>query len=131
MKKKLDKYEELKDDTDWEAGLGIKKEKKKKNEITGKQTHQVTKNATLQKRLKNKDGIIESNSRLAEMYSFQKEYRKAIEYYETVLENVGDTNDSIRGNILPKLGGEYLKFNDYDTAAKYLLQGLRLNRKSK
>ncbi len=84
----------------------------------------------LQKRLKNKDGIIESNSRLAEMYSFQKEYRKSIEYYETVLENVGDTNDSIRGNILPKLGGEYLKFNDYDTAAKYLLQGLRLNRKS-
>ncbi|WP_338358242.1 tetratricopeptide repeat-containing sensor histidine kinase [Yeosuana marina] len=84
----------------------------------------------LQKRLRNKDGIIESNSRLAEMYSFQKEYRKSIEYYETVLENVGDSNDSIRGNILPKLGGEYLKFNDYDTAAKYLLQGLRLNRKS-
>ncbi len=85
----------------------------------------------LQKRLNNTDGIIESNSRLAEMYSSQKEFRKAIEYYETVLATVGDSNDSIRGNILPKLGGEYLKFNDYNKASTYLIQGLILNRKSK
>ncbi len=85
----------------------------------------------LQKRLNNTDGIIESNSRLAEMYSYQKEYRKAIDYYETVLATVGDSNDSIRGNILPKLGGEYLKFNDYAKASSYLIQGLTLNRKSK
>ncbi|GGK25949.1 hypothetical protein GCM10007962_20290 [Yeosuana aromativorans] len=84
----------------------------------------------LQKQLNNTDGIIESNSRLAEMYSIQKEYRKSIEYYETVLKYVENNNDSIRGNILPKLGGEYLKFNDYDKAANYLLQGLALNRKS-
>lgn len=84
----------------------------------------------LQKQLNNKNGIIESNSRLAEMYSIQKEYRKSIEYYETVLKYVGTGNDSIRGNILPKLGGEYLKFNDYDKASNYLLQGLALNRKS-
>ena len=64
------------------------------------------------------------------MYSIQKEYRKSIEYYEKVLGNIGNSNDSIRGNILPKLGGEYLQFNDYDKAAKYLLQGLALNRKS-
>ena len=64
------------------------------------------------------------------MYSNQKEYRKSIEYYETVLKNLGPNNDSIRGNILPKLGGEYLKFNDYDKASEYLIQGLILNRKS-
>tara|TARA_R110000868_G_scaffold227076_4_gene480075 strand:+ start:904 stop:2958 length:2055 start_codon:yes stop_codon:yes gene_type:complete len=84
----------------------------------------------LQKQLNRTDGIIESNSRLAEMYSNQKEYRKSIEYYETVLKNLGPNNDSIRGNILPKLGGEYLKFNDYDKASEYLIQGLILNRKS-
>lgn len=85
----------------------------------------------LQLELKQKDAIIESNSRLAELYSSKQEYRKSIEYYESVLKQVGDSDDSIRGSILPKLGGEYLKFNDFDRASKYLLQGLMLNRKSK
>jgi len=85
----------------------------------------------LQKELNKKSEIIESNNRLAELYSSKKEYRKSIEYYESVIKMVGDTNDSIKGNVLPKLGGEYLKFNDYKTATKYLLEGLSLNRKSK
>ncbi|HEY5689558.1 MAG TPA: tetratricopeptide repeat-containing sensor histidine kinase [Yeosuana sp.] len=85
----------------------------------------------LQIELKQKDAIIESNSRLAELYSAKQEYRKSIEYYETVLKQVGDINDSIKGSILPKLGGEYLKFNDFDKATTYLLQGLNLNRKIK
>ena len=85
----------------------------------------------LHKELKQEDAIIESNSRLAELYSAKQEYRKSIEYYETVLKQVGDSNDSIRGSILPKLGGEYLKFNDFERATKYLLQGLILNRRSK
>ncbi|MFH6768119.1 tetratricopeptide repeat-containing sensor histidine kinase [Gaetbulibacter aquiaggeris] len=85
----------------------------------------------LQKELKQNDAIIESNSRLAELYSAKQEYRKSIEYYETVLKQVGDSNDSIKGSILPKLGGEYLKFNDFDKATAYLLEGLNLNRKIK
>ena len=85
----------------------------------------------LQIELKQKGAIIESNSRLAELYSSKQEFRKSIEYYETVLKHVGDSNDSIKGSILPKLGGEYLKFNDYDKATKYLLEGLSLNRKTK
>jgi two-component system sensor histidine kinase/response regulator len=68
---------------------------------------------------------------LAELYSDKKEYRKSIEYYETVLNLVGNTNDSIKGIILPKLGGEYLKFNDYERSANYLVQGLKLNRRKK
>ena len=85
----------------------------------------------LQTELKQKEAIIESNSRLAELYSAKQEYRKSIEYYETVLKQVGDSNDSIKGSVLPKLGGEYLKFNDFERATKYLLQGLMLNRRSK
>ena len=85
----------------------------------------------LQIELKQKGAIIESNSHLAELYSSKQEFRKSIEYYETVLKHVGDSNDSIKGSILPKLGGEYLKFNDYDKATKYLLEGLSLNRKTK
>jgi two-component system, sensor histidine kinase and response regulator len=83
----------------------------------------------LQTELHKKSDIIESNNRLAELYSSKKEYRKSIEYYETVIKMVGNDNDSIKGNVLPKLGGEYLKFNDYETATKYLLEGLSLNRK--
>ena len=85
----------------------------------------------LQTELKQKEAIIESNSRLAELYSAKQEYRKSIEYYETVLKQVGDSNDSIKGSVLPKLGGEYLKFNDFERATKYLLEGLMLNRRSK
>lgn len=83
----------------------------------------------MQEQLNDQQGINESNIRLAELYSNNKEYRKAIDYYETVLKDVD--HDSIRGQIFPKLGGEYLKFNDYEKAANYLVKGLNLNRRSK
>ena len=76
-------------------------------------------------------GINQSNSQLAELYSFKKEHRKAIEYYEKVLANKETNNDSVRAHIYPKLGGEYLKFNDYDNAVGYLVKGLRLNRRGR
>lgn len=85
----------------------------------------------IQEQLNDMDGVNESNSRLAELYSIKKEHRKAIEYYEKVLEGIDENNDSIRGRIFPKLGGEYLKFNDYQNASRYLTQGLNLNRRSK
>ena len=81
-----------------------------------------------QEQLNDKKGIDISNSHLAEIYSKKKEYRKSIEYYEKVLAN-NASNDSIRGAIYPKLGGEYLQFNDFDNASKYLEQGLSLNRR--
>ncbi|MBU3821832.1 tetratricopeptide repeat-containing sensor histidine kinase [Flavobacteriaceae bacterium XHP0103] len=81
-----------------------------------------------QEQLNDKKGIDVSNSQLAELYSKKKEYRKSIEYYEKVLANNG-SNDSIRGAIYPKLGGEYLQFNDFENATKYLVEGLSLNRK--
>ena len=72
-------------------------------------------------------GMVRSNIQLAELYSRKNENRKAIEYYEKVL--AGNPLDSLRGRIYPKLGSEYLKFNDFDKAAKYLIEGLDINRK--
>lgn len=85
----------------------------------------------VQEQLNDVKGINQSNSQLAELYSFKKEHRKAIEYYEKVLANKETSNDSVRARIYPKLGGEYLKFNDYDNAADYLVKGLRLNRRGR
>ncbi|GAA4293204.1 tetratricopeptide repeat-containing sensor histidine kinase [Aestuariibaculum suncheonense] len=77
-----------------------------------------------------KAGILKTNLQLAELYSSNKEYRKSIEFYETVLNRAGTDNDSLRGRVYPKLGREYLKFNDFDKASQYLIEGLTLNRDS-
>ncbi|GAA3616201.1 tetratricopeptide repeat-containing sensor histidine kinase [Flavivirga amylovorans] len=85
----------------------------------------------IQEQLNDVKGTSRSNSQLAELYSSKKEHRKAIEYYEKVLANKDLNRDSVRGRIYPKLGSEYLMFNDYDTAADYLVKGLKLNRRSR
>ena len=85
----------------------------------------------IQIKLNDNNSIIESHSKLAELYSNKKEHRKAIEYYEKVLESSVSVNDSVRGQVFPKLGGEYLKFNDYDKATKYLIQGYNINTRTK
>ncbi|WP_223549342.1 tetratricopeptide repeat-containing sensor histidine kinase [Aestuariivivens sp. NBU2969] len=74
-------------------------------------------------------GINISYSKLADLYSMKKEHRKAIEYYKNLL-NANIENDSIQGVVSAKLGGEYLQFNDFTNASKYLLQGLNLNRRN-
>ncbi|MCF1191458.1 ATP-binding protein [Mangrovimonas sp. AS39] len=83
----------------------------------------------LEKQL-NKQGSINTLQRLAELYSQKRENRKAIDYYEKALV-VAASNDSVRGEILPKLGGEYLLFKDYEKSADYLVEGLKLNRRTK
>ena len=80
-----------------------------------------------QEKLNDVEGINGSCSKLAELYSRKKEHRKAIEYYEKVLASNASKNDSVRGYIYPKLGGEYLKFNDFDEASKYLIKGYNIN----
>jgi len=86
---------------------------------------------SVQIKLNDAKGINESHSKLAELYSNKKEHRKAIEYYKKVLESKESDNDSIRGQVFSKLGGEYLKFNDYDKATKYLIQGYNINTRIK
>lgn len=81
----------------------------------------------IQEELNDTQGIYESSSKLAELYSNKKEHRKAIGFYEKVLENNSSMNDSIKGQFYTKLGSEYLQFNDYDKATKYLVRGYNIN----
>ncbi len=90
-----------------------------------------TKALDIQEQLKDTMGIANSSLKLAELFSRVKEHRKAIDFYERVLAGASGREDSIRSQVLPKLGGEYLSFNDYETASKYLIQGLNLNRRQR
>jgi signal transduction histidine kinase/tetratricopeptide (TPR) repeat protein len=75
-------------------------------------------------------GVKASTKNIADLYSTRKEHRKAIEYYEKALEILNpETDQDLRGEILPKLGSEYLRFNEYDKASTYLVEGLKYNRK--
>ncbi len=83
----------------------------------------------VREQLQDTTGIISSTNKIAQLYSMRKEHRKAIEYYEKTLNYLDTEKDkNIRGDILPKIGREYLQFNDFEKATTYLLDGLRLNR---
>ncbi|WP_339753817.1 tetratricopeptide repeat-containing sensor histidine kinase [uncultured Winogradskyella sp.] len=84
----------------------------------------------VRKVIKDSKGIKASTKNIADLYSIRKEHRKAIEYYENVLGILNpETDQDLRGEILPKLGSEYLRFNEYDKASMYLSEGLKYNRK--
>jgi signal transduction histidine kinase/tetratricopeptide (TPR) repeat protein len=84
----------------------------------------------VRKQINDTKDIIASTKNIADLYSIRKEHRKAIEYYENVLELLNpETDQDLRGEILPKLGSEYLRFNEYEKAAMYLSEGLAYNRK--
>ncbi|MFK2819592.1 tetratricopeptide repeat-containing sensor histidine kinase [Flavobacteriaceae sp. LMIT009] len=90
-----------------------------------------TKALQVREQLRDSSGIKSSTKNIAILYSMRKEHRRAIEYFEKLLALLDpqDANDMIiRGEILPRIGDEYLQFNDYQKAATYLLDGLRLNR---
>ena len=87
----------------------------------------------IREQLRDSSGIKASTKNIAILYSMRKEHRKAIEYYEKLLGYLDVSNDKdqiIRGDVLPRIGDEYLQFNDYDKSASYLLEGLRLNRRT-
>ncbi len=80
--------------------------------------------------LQDSTGIIQSNKNLGILYSKRREHRKAIEHYENILNLISDSNrETLKGEILPRIGFEYLEFNNYEKAADYLLEGLKLNRR--
>lgn len=101
-------------------------------------THQIDKALefnikalTIRERFQDSSGIKISTKNIARLYSERKEHRKAIEYYEAVLGMIDPkTDQALRGEVLPRIGEEYLKFKDYDKAAEYLLQGLKYNRRT-
>ncbi|WP_296382276.1 tetratricopeptide repeat-containing sensor histidine kinase [Winogradskyella sp.] len=84
----------------------------------------------VRKLINDNKGIKASTKNIADLYSIRKEHRKAIEYYEKVLEILNpETDKDLRGEILPKLGSEYLRFKEFDKASMYLSEGLKYNRK--
>jgi signal transduction histidine kinase len=84
----------------------------------------------VRERLGDRAGIVISTRNIAELYSINKEHRKAIEYFEKTLQSIDDESGSeMRGEILPKIGDEYLRFNDITNATTYLLRGLNHNRR--
>jgi len=82
--------------------------------------------------LKDADGIKTSTNNIAKLYALRKEHRKAIEYYEKLLTYLtnSDSDKILEGEVLPCIGEQYLQFRDYEKAASYLLEGLKLNRAS-
>ena len=99
-------------------------------------THQIdkalefnVKALNVREQLRDSLGIKSSTKNIAMLYSMRKEHRKAIEYYENVLRMLNPKQDqALRGEILPRIGNEYLQFKDYDNANKYLAEGLQYNR---
>ena len=90
-----------------------------------------TKALHIREQLRDSSGIKSSIKNIAILYSMRKEHRRAIEYFEKLLALLDPQNANdmvIKGEILPRIGNEYLQFNDYQKAATYLLDGLRLNR---
>ncbi|MFP4847254.1 ATP-binding protein [Winogradskyella sp. PE311] len=84
----------------------------------------------IRKQIKDEKGIINSTKNIADLYSIRKEHRRAIQYYENVLQLLNPkTDQNLRGEILPKLGSEYLEFKEYIKASEYLIEGLKYNRK--
>ncbi|TPV34133.1 tetratricopeptide repeat protein [Paucihalobacter ruber] len=77
-------------------------------------------------------GMKLSTKNIALLYSKRKEHRKAIEFYEQTLSLLNPkTDQDLRGEILPRIGYEYLQFREYDKATNYLLEGLEYNRETK
>lgn len=83
----------------------------------------------VQTQLNDNTALTQSYHQLAELYSSKNENRKAIEYYQKILDGKTTNIDSLQAIIYPKLGAEYLKFNDYEKASQYLIEGLNINRK--
>lgn len=87
----------------------------------------------IREQLRDSSGIKASTKNIAILYSMRKEHRKAIEYFAKLLgylDNSKEEDQIIRGDVLPRIGDEYLQFNDYEKSASFLLDGLRLNRRT-
>lgn len=84
----------------------------------------------IQRKLKEEKAQNITHVKLANLYAIKNEHQKAITHYENVLKIV-KKQDTLRAYIYPKLGGEYLKVNNFNAAEKSLITGYNLNRKAK
>ncbi|SDB66978.1 Signal transduction histidine kinase [Flavobacteriaceae bacterium MAR_2010_188] len=73
-------------------------------------------------------GIKTTTKNIGIIYSLENQHTKAIEYFEKVLAMLGPDDNSIRTEILPRIGDEYLALNKTAVAGNYLVEGLNLSR---
>ena len=79
--------------------------------------------------LKDSLGIKTSTKNIADLYSERREHRKAIEYYEKLLTMINpQLDEKLKGDILPKIGEQYLQFKEFEKASQFLEEGLKYNR---
>ena len=85
----------------------------------------------VRERLKDTINLSTTYRNIATLYSLKKEHEKAITYYNKVLLllDSAENNLDLRGEILPKIGQEYLNLKNYLKAAEFLVAGARLNRR--
>ncbi len=81
--------------------------------------------------LKNSNNIIASSKNLGDLYSKKQEYKEAVNYYTSTLEYVKRSDTLLRAEILPNLGGAYVKTKRYALARRTLNEGEKLNRSIK
>ncbi|WP_274473747.1 tetratricopeptide repeat-containing sensor histidine kinase [Mangrovimonas aestuarii] len=75
----------------------------------------------------NEKQLVKSNANLGRLYALKDDHRKAIEYYRAALLTSSNSSDSIRGEILPLLGGEYTKLENFSLAKEYLDEAYKFN----
>lgn len=75
-----------------------------------------------------KNGLIISNKNLAQLYLKKEDYNKAIRYFENALNYTNGNNLELKAEILPELGGAYIKNENYKIAADNLAEAIKLNR---
>ncbi len=102
----------------------------KVNNVLDKSIHFYLKSLAMEINLNDTEGAIVSNKNLAELYLEKKEYDKAIEHYESILDSSKKlkVDETLRAEILPKLGGAYMGIKEYSTAENYLTEAIGLNR---
>ena len=86
----------------------------------------------VRERLKDTLNLSTTYRNIASLYSIKKDHKNAISYYQKVLKLLEtNSNQNLKGEILPKIGQEYLNLKDYTKAAENLVAGARFNRRLK
>ncbi len=85
----------------------------------------------VRERLKDSFSLSTTYRNIATLYSLKNDHQNAISYYNKVLLLLASSTNNLelRGEILPKIGQEYLNSKDYIKAADNLVAGARLNRR--
>ncbi len=85
----------------------------------------------VRERLKDTANLSKTYRNIATLYSLKKDHTNAISYYNKVLILLASAGNNLelRGEILPKIGQEYLNSKNYIKAAENLVAGARLNRR--